>query len=147
MTTRPKVLFLCRHNSCRSQMAEGWARTLLTEHVEPYSAGVAKRAVDPGAIAVMREAGVDISGHSSKTLDELADVDFDLVVAVCAQDADFCPTFPGGVRQIHTPFDDPPQLARTAATEEERLGYYRRVRDEIRAMVERLPEVLGSARE
>ncbi len=142
MARKPKILFLCTGNSCRSQMAEGWARRLKGDVIEAYSAGTQPRAVDPRAVRVMAEAGVDISGQRSKPVGELPDVPFDYVVTVCDRAHESCPLFPGRTRVVHAGFDDPPRLARDARTEEEALGYYRRVRDEIRALVERLPEAL-----
>jgi arsenate reductase len=141
---KPSVLFLCTGNSCRSQMAEGWARALHGDIMRPYSAGTAPERVDPRAIRVMREAGVDISGHRSKRLDELSGVDFDWVLTVCDRANESCPVFPGSVRRLHAGFDDPPVLAANAATEDEALGHYRRVRDEIRALVEDLPRRIGA---
>ncbi|NQU26012.1 MAG: CPBP family intramembrane metalloprotease [Candidatus Nealsonbacteria bacterium] len=137
-----RVLFLCTGNSCRSQMAEGWARALKADAIEAYSAGIETHGLNPHAVAVMKEAGVDISGHQSKHVDQLAEVDFDVVVTVCGNAHETCPVFPGAPRVFHAGFDDPPRLAATAATEEEALNHYRRVRDDIRAMVERLPEAL-----
>ncbi len=143
MSGKPyKVLFLCTGNACRSQMSEGWARALLGEIVVPYSAGVEPHGVDPRAVEVMAEAGIDISGHASKHLDELADVHFDFVVTVCDNAAESCPIFPGKVNKMHRSFQDPPRLAKDAKTKEEALTHYRRVRDEIRAFIETLPEAL-----
>jgi len=133
-----KILFLCTGNSCRSQMAEGWARRLLGASVEPYSAGVVAAGLDPRAVKVMAEAGVDISGQRSKTLDDLGEVEFDLVVTVCDRARESCPIFPGRVKAIHRSFDDPSTLAGVARSEEEALAHYRRVRDEMRAFVEEL---------
>ena len=137
-----KVLFLCTGNSCRSQMAEGWTRRLKGDLIEPYSAGVENHGLNPCAVKVMAEAGVDISTHRSKHLDEVRDIPFDCVVTVCDNANERCPIFPGNVKRLHVSFDDPPRLARNARTEEEALGYFRRVRDEIRAFVEQLPEAL-----
>ena len=137
-----KVLFLCTGNSCRSQMAEGWARALRSDTIEPYSAGLETHGLNPNAVKVMAEAGVDISGHRSKTLDSLLEVPFDMVVTVCDHAHETCPLFPKQARVVHAGFDDPPKLAKGANTEEEALAHYRRVRDEIRAFVERLPEGL-----
>lgn len=137
-----KVLFLCTGNSCRSQMAEGWARALKSDVIEPYSAGIEKHGMNPPAVKVMAEAGVDISGQYSKTTDELADIEFDYVVTVCDRARESCPLFLGNAEVIHVGFDDPPALAKDAASEEEALQHYRRVRDEIRAFVEKMPEVL-----
>jgi arsenate reductase len=138
----PNVLFLCTGNSCRSQMAEGWARSLKADQFTAYSAGIETHGLNPLAVKVMAEAGVDISGQKSQHVDELKDVAFDLVVTVCDRAAQSCPIFPGMSRVVHRPFDDPPRLARDATNEEEALGHYRRVRDEIREFVASLPENL-----
>jgi len=145
MLSKLKVLFLCTGNSCRSQMAEGWARKLHGERLEPYSAGTAPGRVDPRAILVMREAGIDISGHRSKHLQEVISINFDAVVTVCDSANEACPVFPGKVHRVHVDFDDPPRLAMGAASEEEALRPYRRVRDEIRAFVEGLPSSLEAS--
>lgn len=146
MPTKRKVLFLCTGNSCRSQMAEGWARALLGDRLDPYSAGTAPGRVDPLAIRVMEEAGVDLTGHRSKHLDELSGVAFDWVITVCDRANESCPVFPGPSGRLHVGFDDPPRLAAEAATEARILEVYRRVRDEIRAFVEALPDRLGVPR-
>jgi arsenate reductase len=145
MTRRLKVLFVCTGNSCRSQMAEGWARHLKSDCLEPYSAGLAACGLDTRAVAVMAEAGVDISMQHSKTLADLAGVAFDYVVTVCDYAHEVCPTFPGTAKVLHVGYDDPGTLARSAATAEEALAHYRRVRDEIRALVESLPGRLRQA--
>lgn len=137
-----KILFLCTGNSCRSQMAEGWARHLRGEQIEAYSAGIAAHGLNENAVRVMAEVGVDISDHRSKRVEELHNVDFDYVVTVCGHASESCPVFPGKATMIHVGFDDPPQLAMDAETEEERLAVYRRVRDEIKAFVETLPKSL-----
>ena len=137
-----KVLFLCTGNSCRSQMAEGWARALKGDVVEAYSAGIETHGLNPNAVKVMAEAGVDISGHTSKNVDALLDVPFDYVVTVCGHANENCPVFPGAAKVVHVGFDDPPALARQAEGEEEKLACYRRVRDEIRAFVENIPGIL-----
>jgi len=137
-----RILFLCTGNSCRSQMAEGWARHLKGDVVEAYSAGVRPQSLNPLAFRVMAEAGVDLSGHRAKHVDELKGISFDYVVTVCGQAHEHCPVFPGTTRVVHVGFDDPPRLAADAKTEEEALAHYRRVRDEIRVFVERLSEVL-----
>lgn len=139
---KKKVLFLCTGNSCRSQMAEGWARCLLSDTIEPASAGIETHGLNPLAEQVMAEAGVDISAHKSQHLNEFAGMTFDLVVTVCAHAHKHCPIFPGKAKVIHAGFDDPPKLAKTARTEEEALNHYRRVRDEIRTFVEKLPDLL-----
>jgi len=134
-TAKPKVLFLCTGNSCRSQMAEGWARHLLADQIEPYSAGIETHGMNPNAVRVMAEAGVDITGQASKLVSTLADVPFDLVITVCGHADENCPAFLGRSRVTHVGFDDPPKLAKSAVSEEEVLGHYRRVRDEIRDFV------------
>ncbi len=141
-----KILFLCTGNSCRSQMAEGWARHLKSDLVEPYSAGIETHGLNANAVTVMAEAGVDISGQRSKHVDEVRDVPFDYVVTVCDNAHESCPLFPGKTKVIHVGFDDPPRLARQAKTEQETLNCYRKVRDEIRQFVESLPEGLEQAR-
>jgi len=143
-----KILFLCTGNSCRSQMAEGWARHLKGDLIEPHSAGIAARGLDPRAARVMREAGVDISGHRSKHADEVRDVPFDYVITVCDSAHESCPMWlTKGPKVIHVGFDDPPRLAKAAKTEEEALAHYRRVRDEIKAFVETLPQSLPGGTE
>ncbi len=137
-----KVLFLCTGNSCRSQMAEGWTRRLKSALIEPYSAGLEAHGLDARAVKVMAEAGVDISGHRSKRVDELRGVGFTCVVTVCDHANEACPAFPGRVKRVHAGFDDPPRLAESARTEEEALDHYRRVRDQIREFVNKLPDAL-----
>ena len=141
--SRPRVLFLCTGNSCRSQMAEGWARHLHGDKLEVYSAGIETHGLNPNAVKVMAEAGVDISGHRSKLVGELKGIAFDLVITVCGHANEHCPFFPGKTKIVHVGFDDPPKLASTAKTEEEALKHYRRVREEIRAFVGGLPELLN----
>lgn len=141
-----KVLFLCTGNSCRSQMAEGWARALKGDVIEPYSAGIEKHGMNPLAVKAMAEVGVDLSSHYSKTTAELGDIEFDYVVTVCDRARESCPLFLGNAEVIHVGFDDPPALAKGAASEAEALLPYRRVRDEIRAFVAKLPEVLVEKR-
>lgn len=144
MLPKLKVLFLCTGNSCRSQMAEGWARALRGHLLEPYSAGTAPGQVDPRAIRVMQEVGVDLSGHRSKHVAELSGIAFDWVVTVCDRANESCPVFPGWVHRLHAGFDDPPRLAAAADTEEQALAHYRRVRDEICAFIETLPGTLSA---
>jgi arsenate reductase len=139
----PKVLFICTGNSCRSQMAEGWMNFLFGDHFEAFSAGIAPQTLDPRAVKAMAETGVDISDQTSKHIDDLRDIAFDLVVTVCDKAREACPVFAGGTIKLHRGFDDPPRLARSAHTEEEALAHYRHVRDEIRAFVEELPALLG----
>jgi arsenate reductase len=125
-------------------MAEGWARRLKADVIEPYSAGLEKHGLNPNAVKVMAEAGVDISRQSSKTVAELGRADFDFVVTVCGHANEHCPVFPGKARVVHAGFDDPPELARGAKTDAEGLGHYRRVRDEIRTFIDTLPGSLGA---
>ncbi|MEI7879774.1 MAG: arsenate reductase ArsC [bacterium] len=139
-----KILFLCTGNSCRSQMAEGWARHLKRDVIEAYSAGIETHGLNPNAVKVMAEAGVDISGHRSKHVDELKDVEFDYVVTVCDNAHESCPLFLGKTKVVHVGFQDPPRLAREVKTEDGKLDCYRRVRDEIRQFVEKLPGALES---
>ena len=142
-----KVLFLCTGNSCRSQMAEGWARALKGDSIEPYSAGIVSHGLNPNAVRVMAEAGVDIAGQASKTTDAVKDVAFDWVVTVCGNAHETCPVWLGKkAKVLHAGFDDPPALARTAKSEEEALVHYRRVRDEIAAFVRTLPGSLTIAK-
>ena len=141
-----KILFLCTGNSCRSQMAEGWTRHLKGDAIEAYSAGIETHGMNPSAIKVMAEAGVDIRTHHSKHLHELKAIPFDYVITVCGHAHESCPIFPGQTKVIHKGFEDPPQMARELARqgkdEEAQLNCYRQVRDQIRAYVETLPESL-----
>lgn len=137
-----RILFLCTGNSCRSQMAEGWAHALKGDEVDAYSAGVLAKGLDPTAMKVMAECGVDISRQHSKTLEAFPNLSFDYVVTLCGHAAENCPWFPGTAQRIHRGFDDPPSLAATAESPEEALEHYRRVRDEIRLFVSRLPHSL-----
>jgi len=141
-----KVLFLCTGNSCRSQMAEGWARALKGDVIEAYSAGIETHGLNPNAVKVMAEAGVDISGQTSKNVDSLLAVPFDYVVTVCGHANEHCPFFPGSAKVVHVGFEDPPALAKLADGEKAKLDCYRRVRDEIRAFVATLPEALERGR-
>jgi arsenate reductase len=140
-----KVMFLCTGNSCRSQIAEGWARQLKSDVIEPHSAGTNPHGMNARAIRVMAEAGVDISRQHSKHVDDLKHIPFDYIVTVCGHANETCPTFPTKTRILHIGFDDPPKLAESATTEEQALAPYRRVRDEIRSFIERLPGALTEA--
>ncbi len=124
-------------------MAEGWAKHLKRGEINAYSAGIETHGLNPNAVRVMQEAGVDISNHRSKHVDELAEVAFDFVVTLCGHADEHCPAFPRRAKVIHIGFDDPPLLARTASSEEEALDHYRRVRDEIRAAVSAMPACLS----
>ena len=147
MVEKLKLLFLCTGNSCRSQMAEGWTRALKGDCIEVYSAGVEVHGLNPLAVEVMAEAGIDISGQTSKHLDSLRHLQFDAVITVCDQARESCPFFAGAKRMLHIGFADPPQLAKEVAAaggdEEAQRQCYRRVRDEIRAFIETLPESLA----
>ncbi len=131
---KKNILFLCTGNSCRSQMAEGWGHALKGDLYNYYSAGTKKHGLNPRAVAVMREAGLDISTHESNTTDELSHIAMDYVFTVCSDAHENCPYFPGG-QIIHVGFDDPPRLTNDMNNEEEILAVYRRVRDEIKEMV------------
>jgi len=149
MSKKLNVLFLCTGNSCRSQMAEGWARALKGNVIEAYSAGIETHGLNPNAVKVMAEAGVDISGHKSENVTDLLHIPFDYVVTVCGHANEHCPLFPGKAKVIHVGFDDPPALARALAAQgagaEAQLDGYRRVRDEIKAFVQTLPEALRNS--
>jgi arsenate reductase len=132
--TESRVLFLCTHNSARSQMAEGWLRHLAGDRFEAHSAGTEATAVRPLAVQAMAEVGIDIAGQASKTLERFLDQPFDLVVTVCDSANEACPIFPGARDRRHWSFEDPAAASGTAA---ERLAVYRRVRDEIRERIER----------
>jgi arsenate reductase len=136
-----RVLFLCTGNSCRSQMAEGFARSLHPS-IEAHSAGTRPHGVNPLAARVMREVGIDLGAHRSKHVDDLAHLSFDLVVTVCDAAHEACPVLPGAPRVVHRGFDDPPRLAAACTSDEEALPHYRRVRDEIGEFIHRLPELL-----
>ena len=138
-----KLLFLCTGNSCRSQMAEGWTRALKADEIDVASAGIETHGLNPNAVKVMAEAGVDITAQQSQHINEFADTVFDYIVTVCGHADEHCPVVPSQTTVVHVPFDDPPRLAREAASEAEALGHYRRVRDEIRAYVESLPAALS----
>ena len=142
---KTRILFLCTGNSCRSQMAQGWAEYLRGDYVETRSAGSRPQGLNPDAVLVMREAGVDISRQRSKHVDSVRGEPFDFVVTLCGAADEICLVFPGAAKQIHVPFDDPPALAKTARTREEQLAHYRRVRDEIRSFIENIPENLEAA--
>jgi len=122
------VLFLCTGNSCRSQMAEGLLRHLAGDRFEAASAGTHPAGLNPGAVAVMQEIGIDISSHRSKRVDEYKDARFDYVITVCDRAKETCPIFPASSVQLHWSFEDP---AAAVGTIEERQRVFRRVRDEI----------------
>ena len=142
MTERIRVLFLCTGNSCRSQMAEGLCRHLRGDIIDAASAGIETHGLNPLAVKVMHEIGIDISGHYSKTVADLGNREFDYVITVCGHASETCPFFPAKTRIIHRGFDDPPKLTAHASDEEEALTHYRRVREEIREYIVSLPETL-----
>jgi len=146
MPDKARVLFLCTGNSCRSQMAEGLLRHLWPDAFDVHSAGIERHGLNPLAVQVMREIGIDISHHTSKTLDELTGPAFDCVVTVCGHAKETCPAFPGTVTRMHAGFDDPPKLAARAKSDDEALAHYRRVRDEIEEYLRTFPDRLPSRR-
>jgi arsenate reductase len=139
---KKKIIYLCTGNSCRSQIAEAWTNTLKTDEFEAYSAGVEPKGIEPRAVKVMAEAGIDISTQKSKDIDSFRDREFDYVVTLCDNAKESCPFFPAKTRLIHQGFDDPPKLAAGAKDDEEAVEHYRRVRDEIRRFIEKLPGAL-----
>lgn len=139
--TKKNIMFLCTGNSCRSQMAEGWARKYWGNEFNVYSAGTKKHGMNERAMKVMKEAGVDISSHYSKTVDELPMVTFDYVVTVCDHAHENCPYFPGG-EIVHVGFQDPPALTKEMKDDEEILAVYRRVRDEIESFIKDMKKTL-----
>lgn len=131
-----KILFLCTGNSCRSQMAEGWAKHLKGDVIDAYSAGIHPIGVSPRAIKIMAEVGVDISMHKSRHFDEFSGIDFDYVITLCDNAYESCPVFPGKAKIIHRPFNDP---YFAAGSEEEVMATFRKVRDRIKSFIETLP--------
>jgi len=147
MAEKINLLFLCTGNSCRSQMAEGWTRTLKSDEINAFSAGIETHGLNPYAVKVMAEAGVDISPQHSKLVDELTDITFAAIITVCGHAHENCPWFPGGGKVIHVGFNDPPRLAQKLADQgastETQLDCYRQVRDKIKAFVETLPQSIS----
>lgn len=140
---RPNVLFLCTGNSCRSQMAEGWARHYLGKHADFYSAGTEQHGLNPQAVAAMANAGVDISHHKSKTLKSFGSLSFDFIVTVCSDADEKCPVLPG-TSVSHWGFDDPPRLAQQVQSPAEQAEIYQRVCRDIELFVcENLPKIIG----
>ncbi len=133
---RQRVLFLCTHNSARSQMAEGLLRHSAGDRFDVFSAGTEATRVHPLAIEAMREIGIDISRQRSKKLDEFLDQPFDFVITVCDQADEACPIFPGARKRLHWSFDDP---SKAGGSEQERLRAFRAIRDEIAAQLRRFP--------
>lgn len=134
-----KILFLCTGNSCRSQMAQGWAEFLKSDSIEAYSAGIMPCYVHPKAIEVMAEAGVDISNNSSKHISELAGIEFDYVITLCDSVNEHCPVLPGRTKHIHQSFTDPTAVIGTI---EDVMKAFRKTRDKIKIFVETLPDSL-----
>lgn len=143
MNEKMSLLYLCTGNSCRSQMAEGWTRALKGDQIEVYSAGIETHGLNPNAVKVMAEVGVDISHQKSQHIDEFKDTKIDYVITVCAHAHETCPFFPGNAKVLHVGFDDPPKLSPADASEEVKLDGFRRVRDEIKAFVEQLPAIVS----
>jgi arsenate reductase (thioredoxin) len=139
-----RILFLCTGNSCRSQMAEGWARHLKSEEIEAFSAGTNPQGVNPLAVQVMKEVGVDISSQRSKHVMELLDEPFDYVVTLCGGAQEACPVFPSDTKLRHVGFEDP---AAATGNNEQVLSVFRNVRDQIRRFVETLPNSLEHVEE
>jgi len=141
-----KILFLCTGNSCRSQMAEGWTRALKKETIIPYSAGIEVHGLNPDAVKVMMESGIDIADQKSKHINDFKNMELDVVVTVCGHAHETCPYFPPRCKVINVGFDDPPKMAEVLASKgankEEQLECYRKVRDEIKSFVEGLPDNL-----
>jgi arsenate reductase len=134
-----KILFMCTGNSCRSQMAEGWAKTLKSDCIEPFSAGVYPVAVSLRTIKVMAEAGVDIFDQHPKHVNDLLNIDFDYVITLCDNAKEICPVYPGKTKMIHNPFSDPSFLT---GSDETVMNAFRKVRDEIRVFILSLPKSL-----
>ena len=124
-------------------MAEGWARHLKSNSIQAFSAGLEAHGLNPNAVRVMQEVGVDILSQKSQTVEEVETIPFDFVITVCGHADEHCPVFSCSTRVVHFGFDDPPKLAKNAETEAEALNHYRRVRDEILTFVETLPEALS----
>jgi arsenate reductase len=139
---KARILFLCTGNSCRSQMAEAWTQRLIGDRFDACSAGIQPKGLDLRAVKVMTEEGMDISGQSSKDIESLGNVEFDYVITLCDNGKESCPFFPAKTRVMHQGFDDPPKFAEGVADEDHALSHYRRIRDEIREFVEKLPEAL-----
>jgi len=136
------IMFLCTGNSCRSQMAEGFCRKYWGHEYNVFSAGTKKHGMNQRAIKVMMESGIDISSQYSKTVDELPDVKFDIVITVCDHAHENCPYYPG-TKIIHVGFQDPPALTKEMTDENEILVIYRKVRDEIEMKIKKLNEIIS----
>lgn len=137
--SKSKILILCTGNSCRSQMAEAFARARFPD-ADVFSAGIEQHGLNPNMLTVMRERGFSMDNHFSKTLDTLPEHTWDLIITVCGNAQKSCPLLPAK-RKIHAPFDDPPALAKNASAETDVLPFYRRVRDQIEIFIKRLPVI------
>jgi arsenate reductase len=137
-----KILYLCTGNSCRNQMAEGFTQYLVKDQIDAYSAGIDPKGIDIRATKVMSEVGIDISHQQSKSIDDIKGMEFDFVITLCDNAQKTCPTFPAKTSVVHMGFEDPPKLAQNSRNEEEALMHYRRVREEIKRFVQKLPEIL-----
>lgn len=136
------ILFLCTGNSCRSQMAEALAHSIYPQH-KFYSAGIETHGMNPYAVKIIEELGLDMSGHTSKHVDTLKDINFDVVITVCDNANESCPIFMGKTLKLHHSFQDPPKLASNLTDEDKKLDVYRQVRDEIRTyLVDELPDLM-----
>jgi len=142
MTDTLKVIFICKDNSCRSQMAESWTNILKRKQIKACSAGIHKFGVNPIAMRVMDEMSIDITDSESKAVSDFADEHFDFVITLSEEAKDLCPKFKGKVRFIHHPFRDPREVAKSALTDEDKIEAYRIVRDQIRQYVEAMPDNL-----
>jgi arsenate reductase (thioredoxin) len=138
---KKNILFLCTGNSCRSQMAEGFAKKYKSSHFNFYSAGTKKHGLNESAVKVMNELSIDITNHTSKTTEELPKVTMDYVITVCSDANENCPYFPGG-KIIHHQFDDPPRLSKNIDDIQKSLDIYRRVRDEIKDFILNIEQYL-----
>lgn len=142
MGDKIKLLYLCTGNSCRSQMAEGWTKALKSDEIEAYSAGIETHGLNPNAIKVMQEEGIDITSHKSQHIDDFLHFNFDYVVTVCDNAHDTCPVFPANANIVNISFDDPPKLAALVEGDQKKLNCYRVVRDQIKEFVQTLPNSL-----
>jgi arsenate reductase len=142
MAGQHNLLFVCTGNSCRSQIAEAWARKLIHDRFEPFSAGIEPRRLDPYAVIIMQEAGIDISTQDINFVHEFLEKDIHYVVTLCDVARDMCPTFPRHANVLHHPFDNIQSLSLRLTHTEDRLILYRKLRSDIRNFVERLPDTL-----
>jgi len=137
-----KILFLCTGNSCRSQMAEGLTNYFKSDIIEAFSAGIEMHGLNSNAVKVMEEIGINISNQKSKSIKDVLDIDFDFVITVCKHAHETCPIFPKNSKVVHYGFDDPPFLSKNLKGEKQILDCYRKVRDEIKSFVMKLPDII-----